>query len=280
MNSIVVGVNSFLGKTLCKQLLDKGDNVIGAYHKNTTNLLERCTNINMDNLFKLTLTIDVVYIVSAYVPSKNDTNIETRLNEVNVEFVKRICDKFNQSKIVYCSTISVYKESDQIITEQSEVLPGSLYGKSKRMGELIVMNQANYSIVRISSMFGVGMKETTFLPAIIKNAIQNKKINLLGSGSRMQNYVSVKNVANYLIKSSLKENNIYLATHTKSYSNKDIGELIQAELKSVDLTFSGVDESKSYQYDNSFSRTDLKIKDIVNFTESLKELIEWQVKMY
>jgi len=280
VNQIVIGANSFLGKELCQQLIEKNQNVIGVYHKNKSNLLDHISNITIDNMFELSMQVDVVYIVSAYIPSKGDLNVESRLKNVNIELVKQICNKFKTSKIVYCSTVSVYKESNQVITEKSELLPSSLYGESKLQGEQIVSSQNNYAIVRISSMFGIGMKETTFLPAIIKHALQNKRINLLGDGSRMQNYVSVKNVANYLISSSLKSNNIYLATDTKSYSNKDIVSLIQEIVQDVDLTFSGNDESKSFQYDNSFTRNELKIKDIVNFTESLKELIEWQAKKY
>ena len=127
-------------------------------------------------------------------------------------------------------------------------------------------------------MYGREMNETTFLPAIIKDAIKIKKINLLGNGSRLQNYISVTSVASYLIESSKKDNNIYLATNHKSYSNLGIAKIIQSEFQDVKIIFSGIDNSKSYIYDNSFSRSELKINNNVNFIDSLKDLIKWQLK--
>jgi len=280
VNNLIIGANSFLGKELCQQLVNTNNNVIGVFHNNKNNLLPEITNITVEDMFKISLKFDFIYIISAYIPSNNDIHIKERLNEVNVEFVKQVCDKFSQSKIIYCSTVSIYKDSEEAILENSKIAPNSMYGKSKWNGEKIIMNQSKYSIVRVSSMFGVGMKETTFLPAIINNAISTKVINLLGNGTRMQNYIPVKSVAKYLIKSSKKDNAIYLATHDKSFSNIEIAKKVKQIVKNVNITFSGEDKSKSYHYNNSFSRNELKIKDNVNFTESLKELIEWQIKKF
>ena len=280
MENLIIGANSFLGRELCQKLFDTNDNVIGVFHNNKNNLLSDIINISIEEMFNSNLKFDFVYLVSAYIPSSSDIDIDNRLNKVNVEFVKMVCKKFYHSKIIYCSTVSIYKESDLPIFENSKIEPNSIYGKSKYFGEKIIMTHPNYSIVRISSMYGVGMKEITFLPAIINNAIDSKNINLLGDGSRRQNYVSVGEVATYLIESSKKSNVTYLATNSKSYSNLEIAEKVKLIIGDIDISFSGEDKSNSYYYDNSFTRNELKIKDNVNFTETLKELITWQIEKF
>ena len=207
MNNLIIGANSFLGKEICKQLLIKKNEIVAVYNKNTDNLLENIRSISIKEMFLQSNNYDIIYIVSAYIPKINDDNIEEKLQNANVNLVSKICQKFPNSKIIYCSSVSVYKVTDDVIYEKSETNPDSLYGKSKLQGEEIVKMQKKHSIVRIASMFGIGMKESTFLPAIINCAIKTKKIHLIGNGSRLQNYISVKDVANYLIESSKSNNN-------------------------------------------------------------------------
>ncbi len=275
---LVIGANSFLGKEICKQLSLKSYSVTGVYNKNKNNFINNIDYISILEMFESDKTYDVVYIVSAYIPNKGDLNVEERLKKVNVELVRNICNKYANAKIIYCSSVSVYEGSEGVIKENSKINPISLYAKSKILGENLVKENKKYAIVRISSMFGLNMKEMTFLPIIIKQAINKKTIKLLGDGSRLQNYISVKDVAIFLIESSKHHNNLYLATNIKSFSNFEIAKKIQSDIEGVRIVFSGIDNSKSFIYDNTFSRKQLKIKEYHNFTQSLKELIKWLKK--
>lgn len=184
---LIIGSNSFLGHVLSEKLNDLGEYVLGVYHKNIANLYSSIKHISVDELSMLENEFDVVYIVSAFIPNSKSKNIEEQLQKVNIDLVKNICKQFRNSRIVFCSSISVYKSSNLEITEASPLSPISLYGESKYKGEQIVLKQNNYAIVRISSMYGVGMKQETFLPLIIENAIKTNQIILFGKDKKPQN---------------------------------------------------------------------------------------------
>ncbi len=278
-SNLIIGSNSFLGRILSEKLVVKGDLVLGVFNKNTTNLYHKIHHVPITKLEELKDTYDTVYIVSAFVPNSKSINIEDKLYEVNVKLVETICNKFKKAKIVYCSSVSVYKESNDVIKEKSKLEPSSKYGESKLKGEIRVKKHDKYSIVRIASMYGLNMKVETFLPLVIKNAIQKNEIVLYGDGERQQNYIHVSDVANYLIASAnYHENGVFLATNSTSISNKKVSELIKSIMKNTRIIFKGLDNSKSYLYDNAFTNKTLNLTAEKKIQQEVKVLIEWMKK--
>jgi UDP-glucose 4-epimerase len=276
---LVIGSNSFLGNILSKKIDRIGDVVLGVYHKNTNNLFEGIEHVPIANLKNLKKNFDVVYIVSAFVPDSKQKDIEQRLLEVNQELVATVCNQFKNSKIIYCSSVSVYEITEEIINEASVLSPATLYGESKRIGEEIVKKHFKYAVVRISSMYGVNMKATTFLPLIIKSAIENNQIKLYGDGKRQQNYIHVNDVANYLIASSFYPGNgTFLAVSSASISNSVVANAIKKVLKDINIIFRGEDKSKSYFYDNTETNRKLKLSPKKEFNTEVKSVIEWMKK--
>jgi len=279
---LIIGSNSFLGVTLSKVLKKQDAHVVGVYHKNKNNLNSDIQNIPIRSWDDLDDNFNVVHIISAFIPEdKENGAVKQRLFEVNVDLVRRICEKFQNAKIVYCSTVSVYQNTTNIITEGSHVKPISAYGNSKLEGEHIVRQHKNYAIVRISSMYGPQMKLTTFLPLIIRNAITKKRITLFGDGNRLQNYIHVCDVAKYLVAASTYDKNeTFLATHSKSLSNTTIAQQIRAILEDISIEFVDVDDSNSYLYNNQFTNTTLNTNCSIDIEKGLTQLITWMKKEY
>lgn len=277
---LIIGSNSFLGVAIAKALQKKNVVVLGVYHNNKNNLNSEIDHIPISSWNVLNDDFDVVYMVSAYVPKYDDTeNIDDKLIEVNVNLVKTICDTFKSAKIVYCSSVSVYGNSTEIVSENSTVNPVSAYAKSKFEGEKIVRQQNRYAIVRISSMYGPQMNLSTFLPLIIQNALHAKSITLYGDGSRLQNYIHVDDVANYLVTASdYSENETFLATYSESFSNKAIADCIAGTLKDISIEFKGVDDSNSYLYNNEMTINNLRINCSIDLKKGLNQLIAWMKK--
>ena len=122
-------------------------------------------------------------------------------------------------------------------------------------------------------MYGTGMKQSTFLPKIIKNALDSKKIKLLGHGQRIQNYIHTKDVAALAKTAALsKENEILLAISKENYTNKQIAEIIQS-VTGCSIEYSGEDNTRSVSYSqeiipyNEYNNTSIE--------NGIKELIEW-----
>jgi len=275
MKVLIIGANSMLGQEVIKQLLfNDVKNIVGVFNQNKNRIEQKINYLNINEIHQLKNDFDVVYLISAYIPK--DTIERDKLFKVNVQLVQEISSKFTNSKIIYSSTVSVYKPS-QLVFENSDLEPINEYAISKLWGEKIVRNHNNYAIVRISSMYGVSMNCDTFLPFIIKKSITENKITLFGDGSRAQNYVHVSHVAKTLISASKSTSETtFLAVSKSSYTNKEIAELIQKNLTTTPIiSYQGIDNSPSFLYDNEKTVSTLKIKDTTSITKEINELIEW-----
>ena len=276
---LIIGSNSFLGQSVSKKLQVNGNRVLGVYNKNKDNLFSEIEHIQIDKIKTLDNNFDFVYLISSFVPNKASKNIAENLDSVNVRLVEAISKQFSKAKFIFCSSVSVYKESKDAITENSVTEPNNDYGKSKLKGEAIIKRHYKYAIVRISSMYGVNMKLTTFLPLIVIQALNNKEIVIFGDGSRLQNYIHVDDVSNYLIKAGkYKTNTTFLAAAEQSVSNKVVAGLIKEILPETKISFKRLDESKSYLYDNAETKYKLKIKEEKKLKTELKNTIEWMKK--
>lgn len=232
-----------------------------------------------DDAFNENLNYDFVVIISAYIPEKDSDH--QKLFSVNVNLVKEIVNKFNSSKIIYCSSVSLYAPSkSDIINETTKLTPQNEYAVSKLWAETIITkNVKDYAILRISSLAGVGMKGNTFIPFIVNSAFQKKQITLFGKGKRLQNYIHVTDVANMINASlSVNMNGIFLAVNTKSYSNIEVAKKVQSKIENTVIAFNGEDLSLNYKFDatETYNKLQYTPKRSINYI--LQELIEWKEK--
>ncbi|MEM6684707.1 MAG: NAD(P)-dependent oxidoreductase [Bacteroidota bacterium] len=279
-NVLIIGINSFLGESLATQLYESNMHIIGVYHKNTSNIKDYVERVHVSELSQLTQKkIKTIYFVSAYI-SSNDEDA-TLLQTVNVALPAQVSTLFPKTKIVFASTVSVYGLPEKSpITERTETVPLNIYGHSKLAGEHIISNHALYAIVRISSIFGEGMKKNTFIPKIIEKALEERQIVLFGDGSRMQNYIHVADVAKYMILAAAHQDNaLFLATSVSSCSNLEVAAII-AEATNATIQFEGNDDSPSFEYDNFETRNQLKYHHKDQIKKELTALIQCYKKQY
>lgn len=273
MKILIAGANSILTKAILYQ--HTADEVDVLYHSQP--LREASNNHPISNYKDLNDDYDLVFIVSASIT--NDMNQTSTLFDVNVNLIKDLSKHFSNSKLIYFSTVAIYDGLEAgNITEKTKPSPESVYGISKLWGEKIVQEHSRFAIIRISSMFGIGMKETTFLPRIIEDALSKNKISLLGDGSRKQNYIHANDVAVLAKKMALEtENRIQLAIASENYSNAQVAEIIK-EFTGCEIVYQGSDNSRSLEYQqNTIPYSDFNL---TLMKEGIKELIEWKRKQF
>lgn len=274
-NILIVGVNSFLSKSLIGYLKkDKRNTIVGVYNIKKDKLDSDIDNFSIKELLSLENDFDVVYLVSAYIP--NGDVDKQRLYEVNVSLVEIISSHFVKAKMVMCSTVSVYQPSLNI-NENSALGPINEYAISKLWGEQIVKNHPRYAIVRISSMYGIGMNTGTFIPRLMRQAIYDREIKVFGDGSRLQNYVHVSEVVKVLIEASQQnDNDVYLANGVRSYSNLEVANYVKDLIPNTKVTLEKEDNILSYSYNDSYTRNKLNLPERETlFEKELKNIIEW-----
>ncbi|HUH18922.1 NAD-dependent epimerase/dehydratase family protein [Albibacterium sp.] len=275
--ALIIGINSFLGEAIYKQLKGSYD-VTGIYNRNKENIPQEIKAIQVDEIDRLEGTdFKHIYLVSSFIPTGDKSIEDENLIHANLLLPAKVSKLFPQSRIVFCSSVSVYENSantKDISTKQAPT-PYSKYALSKLWGERSIENHSSYAIIRISSMYGVGMKKITFLPKIIENALSFGEIKLLGKGERLQNYIHVNDVASIAVKSAQQDDNFTIhAVSEQSYSNKEIAERI-ANITPCKLILTGEDTSKSFSYDSSSTKEKLGIINYKTIEEGIKEIIEW-----
>ena len=275
---LVIGSNGFLGNVLCRSLYQQGYSVLGVYHENFDNLYGKIKNIPIKE-FEWTGLYDYIFITSAYIPRYSEKVLIDKLYNVNTLLPSKVCNAFPKAKIIYCSTVSVYEATDEIITEESKVNPKSEYGISKLRGEQVVSNHFKYSIIRISSIYGPKMYHGTFLPKIVQNVLENNKIVLYGNGERQQNYIHVNDAVKYVMRAAFHEkNSIFLATDTRSYSNNEVARYLNKFIPDSSIHYLGEDNSPSFYYNNEWTKKTLEVSNSYELENSLLELVQWMKK--
>lgn len=269
---LIVGANGFLGKVLTRSCLDEAWSVDLLARSNLSTPVPGIGRV-ANNLEELSgEKYQYIFNAAAFIPYGKLNEPDKRLDESNINLVADLLEKFPETRMILSSSVSVYGDNTGVLNEKSECVNPNAYGLSKLKGEKIASRHSNYAILRFPSLYGPGMYQGTFIPSIIKDARNKKQITLAGDGSRMQNYLQIRDAARYCIQAAKQTsaNAIYLCTSPQSYSNSEIAAIVSKNLGSQ-IVYSGSDESTSKQFDNSCTWNRLKFE-LVNIEVGLKEL--------
>ena len=179
-----------------------------------------------------------------------------------------------ESRIVFSSSVSVYGTHKSFIKENSPFNNPNAYGTSKIMGEFALNINTNHSIVRFSSIYGNDMNQSTFIPKIIDQAKKTGQITILGNGSRLQDYIYIKDAVRILIETGInKKTGIFLGVYGKSYTNFKMSKIISKQLDGSGIIFKNRDDNPSFKYDNSWTLGVLKLKPGFSPEKGIKEML-------
>ncbi len=273
MRVLIVGINGFLGNELTKVCLANEWDTEGVYFQSPPSL--GITMVEMKDISTLSPNYDVVFLLAAKIPYGKYNTPDFSVVEANVLLVNTVCKQFPLSKIVYTSSISVYGNPPlrEKITENTAFDNPPLYGLSKLAGEYIVRNHPKFSIIRYTSLYGKGMYEGTILPNMIKQSKSAGGITVWGNGERKQDYIHVSDAAQIAVAAALKaENQIYLGVTGHSVSNLEVANIIR-ELTGCVIGFEGQDFSPSFEYDNSYTVTQLQFSTKISLIKGIQELL-------
>ena len=277
---LVIGANSFIGRHLIAKLR-KRDEVFGIYHNSRNNLFSDINYWPIEKLDDIETEFDLVYLVSAHIPSASiDKTERLKMFEANVELVDRVCSKYQSSRIVFCSSVSVYQAKEGDITEFDAEAGINEYGVSKIWGERLISRLGNYAIVRFSSVYGEGMKQNSIIPTYIRQAAETGEIKVFGSGERMQNYIYVSDAVAFLeAAGNYSQKARFLAVSPGSISNKFLAEHLAKKLN-CKVIFEGGDNSPSFFYDNSYTTKTLGYECQVSFDDGINKVLKWTKEKY
>ena len=277
---LISGINGFLGNRL-KELFIEDFQLYGIAKK--AYIEDEVAVFSSNDLNKINIEPDYIILCHATISSGTMHQENDLLYAVNIKLTQEIINKFSNAQIIYISTASIYHINGELITEETIDSPINDYSISKYWAEKLVLNTKRASIIRLSSLFGINMKENTIIPNYVNQAINNNRIEVWGKGNRKQNYIFIDDVC-LLIKKVItnpKEvlNKVILAVNNREYTNLELAKIIANKTEAV-IDFIKNDNSISLNYNNDKTKKLLNWSSNSNFNQEITKYIEWKQKKY
>lgn len=217
MKILITGASGFIGKRLLDQFQTKG------VSKRNITLLSRnqipgyqCIihdNYNIEKEAFQGERFDCIIHGGAVTPKGKGYDDEKRYIE-NIRSTVNLFENLTEipKKIVFLSSVSVYKESKKI-DEQSELTTDNMYALSKIVCERYLNQFMSYGtdvqILRLGAIYGPGEETYNKITGtFLKKASYNEDIIINSSGKENRNMLYVDDAAEYICNAALFENGI------------------------------------------------------------------------
>ena len=207
-NAIVFGGSGFLGSHICDHLTESGFKVT-IFDKNKSRFIKKNQKMiigDISDLEKVSRAIKkqkYVYHFAGISDIDESNSNPMRAIKFNILGTANILESIKKNKkvnrIIFAS--SIYARSEQ----------GGFYSLTKRSCESLIEEYSkkfniNFTILRFGSLYGLRANNFNTINQFIKQGISNKKIERIGEGKEIRNYINVKDAAKVCIK-ILKRNN-------------------------------------------------------------------------
>ena len=216
-----------------------------------------------------------------------ETNVLGTLNLLQ-ESVK-LFEKNKDFKFLHISTDEVYgslKLNDPAFTELTPIAPNSPYSASKASSDLLVRvffetYHLPVMITRCSNNYGPLQADEKFIPVVIKNALQNKKIPVYGAGMNIRDWIFVDdhNEGVWSVFTKGTSGEIYNLGGQTEIKNLDLAKKILKILGKPESLIEFVTDRKGhdFRYAMNFSKaqTQLGWSPAQSFDAALKITVDW-----
>lgn len=278
MKIAITGINGFLGSHVADYFTSKHQ-VFGI--STSANQTQNFPVFRYDQLHAIDAPDVIVHCHAAVASGKTFPNNQT-LFEGNVSSTEKVIAAFPNCKHLYVSSVSIYENQGKPISEDAAIRPTSSYAISKYWGEITALKAEKSIVLRMSSLFGNGMKEDTLIPNYCNQAIQNRQIEVWGTGARKQNYCHVADavqIIDAIVAKDVWTSQIYLGVSSQEYANIEIAKIIAQETGATIVNLNQ-DNSQSVHYDNSFTINSLNLQQNSNIKGNIKSYIEWKKRQF
>lgn len=216
----IFGGNGFIGGEICKKLISDGHQV---------EIRGREDSVNVDEKFDR-----IIYCAG----NGNCTDRYHDVYRANTDLLVNILEHNNFNHLIYISSTRLYmnqtsskENSDLIVCNDDK---RRLFNLTKLVAEeMLLRSGKNITILRPSNVYGLALNSPLFLPSIIRNAINNKKVDMYVPRNYAKDYVSVDCVADASCKISANPDkwhrSIVNIASGYNITAEQIGEILAAE---------------------------------------------------
>ncbi|WP_027396856.1 NAD-dependent epimerase/dehydratase family protein [Anaerovibrio lipolyticus] len=251
MNILITGTNGFVGSAIAERFYNKYHIVGCGTKKNSETQIDTYYRWDMGHEEMppemADEHMDAIIHVAAN-KSTNDINLE--LSYSNIVGTHRLINYCIKQKVKMCTLISGIPILEGTINGKyvynSKYAPPTMYHVTKASQEMMFEQMEKYGIrvviLRIPSPIGRDMKQKTIFTIFGDRAILGEDLILNGKGSRRQNYIDVRDVAQACEKvlENAEINGIYNLGSALTVSNLDLArKWIETTSSTSKIIFSG-----------------------------------------
>lgn len=267
---LITGGLGNLGSYITKEFSEAGYEVYVLTRKikqKLNNISYQVIEADITDITVLEKKLDIDFDYCIHLASFNEfflDNYPIKALDINVLGTRNLLEvlsKKNLKKFIYFSTFHVYGASSGIIDESAILNPRNDYASTHLFAEYYVKqfgfnNNLNYSILRLSNSYGVPLFGDTdkwylVLNDLVKSAYENGEIIIKSNGKAKRDFIWMKDVARISKEVlSLKENEIYNLSSSKSFQILEIANMIKVEYekrynKTIEISVNKNDTTKS-----------------------------------
>ncbi len=308
MKYLISGAAGFIGWNLSKNLLGRGDEVIGVDNMNSVLYSSAQKRSNLETLMKhpnfkffemdisdktsysvINQVFPEIVINEAGLPGQSVSwsNVDAYL-KANVLGASTLAewavDRGGVRKFVQASTSSVYGDL-AIGTEDEAYNPSSPYGVTKAAAEMMLKlvfsgSEVSYSVVRYFSVYGPGQRPDMGIYKFIDAGLHHRVLEIYGDGTQSRDFTYIDDAvaATITVAESGENGKIYNVSGGNSITINKLLEILEIELGELNIVFK--DQPRGDQLhtkaDTSRLRQELGWSSEIDCLRGVKNQIAWQ----
>lgn len=214
-----------------------------------------------EKVLSLAKDFDVIVIMAALVGDAACAVDPILSDEINRASVEKICNGIDKSKhIIFMSTCSVYGAQNELLTEESDPNPLSVYASTKLAAEKYI-SDVRGTIFRLGTVYGVGdtysrLRLDLVVNVLTMKSVYDNKITIFG-GEQWRPLICVKDIAGFIHESIERDIRGTYIISEGNYKMSDLGTTMKTIFPEIELIY-----------------TDIKFEDARNYKVSNKKLTD------
>ncbi len=269
-NVLVIGGAGYIGSALLPKLLDRGYHVrlldrllfgtepIAEIMHHPRLEIVQADFRQVDKVVEALRGMDAVIHLGAIVGDPAcalDEELTTEVNLMATRMIAEVAKGCGVDRFIFASTCSVYGASDELLDEQSELNPVSLYARSKIASEKVLTELADRDfgpvILRFGTVYGLSGRNRfdLVINLLAAKAIVEGRITVYG-GSQWRPFVHVDDVALAVFRvleapRALVENQVFnVGSDEQNYTIQQVGEIVKRLVPAAELVSVGSDTDR------------------------------------
>ncbi len=290
MRILVTGSNGLIGSEIAVHLARQGHEVFGL--NRTASPESQCVALRtvqadiaapgfLDQVLATMPPCEAIVHAAASLSMRNDDPAVSLTNCLGTQQIVALANRWAARSLVYFSSVAVIGRPRYIpIDEEHPTGPLTVYGASKLFGEHVAaLASMPAAMLRVTAPIGPRMPSGRIVPIFLSRARAGEPVVLNGKGSRRQNYVDVRDIAQAVEACIVRgASGVYCIGGAESVSNYELAKrCIRVVGSESGIAFSGrpdPDDEVAWEISLEKAARDLGYRPRYALNDSIKDIAD------